>query len=150
MSARFLRLKESWIRFLILVRMCLATPREVADLEANRANLEENKAKANILMTHHMNDSLQNEYLNKEDPRKLWVELEEQFHNVHNSLLPYLEVRWNNLRLCDFKSILDYNSKALRIKSLMEFCEKYINDALMIKRTLSTFPDSAMMVAKNY
>ncbi|MDD0160908.1 hypothetical protein PSY24_23155, partial [Shigella flexneri] len=83
--------------------------------------------------------------MNEEDPRRLWVSLEEIFGNVCNSLLPDLEVRSHSLRFCDFKSVLDYNSEALRIKSLMQFCGKDITDAMLIEMTLST-----LMVAKSY
>ncbi|XP_040367499.1 uncharacterized protein LOC121050696 [Rosa chinensis] len=114
------------------------------------AAFEANQAKAIILMTRHMNDLLQNEYFNEEDPRKLWVEVEERFDNIHDSLLPYLEVRWNNLRFSDFKSVLDYNSKTLLIKSQMEFYGKNITDTILIEKTLSTFLVSALMIAKNY
>ena len=72
------------------------------------------------------------------------------FCKVCDSLLPDLEVRWHSLRFCDFKSVLDYNSEALRIKSLMEFCGQKITDTMLIEKTLSTFPVSALMVAKNY
>ena len=126
------------------------TPQQVTAFEANRATREANEAKAIILMTRHMNDALQNEYLNKEDPRKLWVELEQRFGNVRDSLLPELEVRWQSLRLCDFKSVLDNNSEALRIKSLMELCGQKITDTMLMEKTLSTFPVSTLMVAKNY
>ncbi|KAK9943385.1 hypothetical protein M0R45_008995 [Rubus argutus] len=55
--------------------------------------LEAKNAKAIILMIRHMDESLKSEYLNEEDPRKLWVALEERFGNVHESLLPALEVK---------------------------------------------------------
>ncbi|KAM5584967.1 hypothetical protein ABKV19_004379 [Rosa sericea] len=126
------------------------TPQQATAFEANKAQREANEAKAIILMTRHMNDALQNEYLNEEDPRKLWVELEQRFGNVRDSLLPDLEVRWHSLRFCDFKSVLDYNSEALRIKSMMEFCGQQITDTMLIEKTLSTFPVSALMIAKNY
>ncbi|KAK9911205.1 hypothetical protein M0R45_035126 [Rubus argutus] len=112
--------------------------------------LEAKNAKAIILMIRHMDESLQSEYLNEEDPRKLWVALEERFGNVRESLLPDLEVKWLNLRFCDYSSVLDFNSEALRIKSLMEFCQKTITDAMLIEKTLSTFPVSDLVVAKNY
>ncbi|XP_062016360.1 uncharacterized protein LOC133732792 [Rosa rugosa] len=126
------------------------TPQQAAAFEENRATREANEAKAIILMTRHMNDALSSEYLNEEDPRKLWVELEQRFGNVRDSLLPDLEVRWHSLCFCDFKSVLDYNLEALRIKSLMEFCGQKITDTMLIEKTLSTFPVSALMVAKNY
>ena len=69
------------------------TPQQAAAFEANRATREANEAKAIILMTRHMNDAFQSEYLNEKDPGKLWVELEHRFGNVRDSLLPDLEVR---------------------------------------------------------
>ncbi|KAK9930890.1 hypothetical protein M0R45_018195 [Rubus argutus] len=135
-----------------------ATPAQVAARAAVAAAvaraaaevLEAKNAKAIILMIRHMDESLQSEYLNEEDPRKLWVALEERFGNVRESLLPDLEVKWLNLRFCDYSSVLDFNSEALRIKSLMEFCQKTITDAMLIEKTLSTFPVSDLVVAKNY
>ena len=73
-----------------------------------------------------------------------------KFGNVCDFLLPDLEVRWHSLRFYDFKSVIDYNSEVPRIKSLMEFCGKKITNAMLIEKTLSTFPVSALMVAKNY
>ncbi|PRQ49455.1 hypothetical protein RchiOBHm_Chr2g0122131 [Rosa chinensis] len=119
-------------------------------LEANRAALEANKAKAIIRMTRHMDDSLKYECMNEKDPRRLWVSLEERFGNVRDSLLLDLEVRWHSLCFCDFKSVLDYNSEALRFKSLMELCGQESIDAMLIEKTLSTFTVSTLMVAKNY
>lgn len=101
-------------------------------------------------MIRHMDKSLQSEYLIKEDPRRLWVALEKRFGNVRESLLPDLEMKWLNLRLCDYSSFLDFNSEALRIKSLMKLCQKPITDAMMIEKTLSAFPVSDLVVANNY
>ena len=71
--------------------------------------------------------------------------------DLATSMTPrFLTVRWHSLRFCDFKSVLDYNSEALRIKSLMEFCGKEITNAMLIEKTLSTFPVSALIIAKNY
>ena len=81
----------------------MLTVEQAQALEANRATLEANKAKAIILMTRHMDDSFQYECMNEEDPRRLWVSLEERFGNVRDSPLHDLEVRWHSLRLCDFK-----------------------------------------------
>ncbi|XP_024171821.1 uncharacterized protein LOC112177797 [Rosa chinensis] len=97
--------------------------------------LDANKAKAIIIM----DESLQFEYLNKEDLRRLWVSLEECFGNVRNSLLLDLEMRWHNLRFCDFKHVLDYNSEAFHIKSLMEFSGKDITNTMLIERISPPF-----------
>ncbi|KAK9910275.1 hypothetical protein M0R45_034243 [Rubus argutus] len=93
-----------------------ATPAQVATRAAVAAavaraaaeELEAKNAKAIILMIRHMDESLQSEYLNEEDPRKLWVALEERFGNVRESLLPDLEhekilVKNYNARLWELK-----------------------------------------------
>ncbi|KAK9930009.1 hypothetical protein M0R45_027069 [Rubus argutus] len=103
----------------------LQSAQSAAVARAAAEELEAKNAKAIILMIRHMDESLQSEYLNEEDPRKLWVALEERFRQY-------------------------FNSEALRIKSLMEFCQKTITDAMLIEKTLSTFPVSDLVVAKNY
>ncbi|MDG6146444.1 hypothetical protein NF717_12445, partial [Lactococcus formosensis] len=68
------------------------TIEQAQTLKVNRAALEANKVKAIILMTRHMDDSLQYECMNEENPKRLWVSLEERFGKVRDSLLPDLEV----------------------------------------------------------
>lgn len=109
--------------------------------------LEDKNAKAIIIMIHHMDESLQSEYLNEKDPRRLWVTLEERFDILRESSLPDLEVKWQQLCFYDYASVLEYNSEALRIKSLMKFCQKNITDAMLIEKILSTFPVSNLVVS---
>lgn len=54
------------------------------------------------------------------------------------------------MRFCDYATVLEYNSEALRIKFLMEFYHKNITDAMLIEKTASIFPVSDLVVAKNY
>lgn len=101
--------------------------------------LEAKNVKTIITMIRHMDEYLQFEYLNEENPKRLWVALEEWFGNFRESLLPDPEVKWLNLHFCDFFSILNFNSKSLRIRSLMEFCHKQITNAMLIDKTLYLF-----------
>ncbi|KAJ6290100.1 hypothetical protein OIU78_025923 [Salix suchowensis] len=109
-----------------------------------------NNAKALILITRHMVESLQLEYMHEDNARNLWVALEERFGNVRDAILPDLEVRWNSLRFSDFKTVQEYYSEALNIRSQMHFCKKTLTDAQMIEKTLSTFPVDALLIARNY
>ncbi|KAF5179191.1 Retrotransposon protein, partial [Thalictrum thalictroides] len=97
-----------------------------------------------------MDESLQLEYMNEKNARNLWVALEERFGNFRDSLLSDLEVRWQNLRFSEFKTVMQYNSEALRIKSLMHLCEKAITKDQIIEKAFSTFPVSTLMVTRNY
>lgn len=96
-----------------------------------------------------MDESLQFEYLNEENPRRLWITLKERFGNIREPLLPNLEVKWKKLHFCDYALVLEYNSKVLRIKSLIEFCQKNVTDVMLIEKTLSTFLVFDLVVAKN-
>ncbi|KAK9933339.1 hypothetical protein M0R45_020539 [Rubus argutus] len=132
------------------VAACAAVAAAVARAAAEE--LEAKNAKAIILMIRHMDESLQSEYLNEEDPRKLWVALEERFGNVRESLLPDLEVKWLNLRFCDYSSVLDFNSEALRIKSLMEFLVAKNYRIEVLNRRITRFHEliSALSVAEKH
>lgn len=77
--------------------------------------LEDKNVKTIIIMICHM-DEFFNSSTSMKSPKKLWVALEERFGNIIESLLPDLEVKWQQLRFCD----CEYNSEVLRIKSLME------------------------------
>ncbi|MDD0213406.1 hypothetical protein PSY81_23715, partial [Shigella flexneri] len=76
------------------------------------------------------------------DARELWVALEERFGNIKDTLLPDLKVQWGNLRFADFKSVAEYNSEVLRLKTMLGFCGQPVTEQELIEKTLSTFPVS--------
>ncbi|XP_040361698.1 uncharacterized protein LOC121049166 [Rosa chinensis] len=107
-------------------------------------------AQAIILMRRHMDKALRLEYMSIKDARDLWVALEERFGNIQDTLLPDLKVQWNNIRFSDFKSVAEYNSEALRLKSMLRFCGKPLTEEELIEKTLSTIPVSAIVISKQY
>ncbi|XP_062013289.1 uncharacterized protein LOC133729741 [Rosa rugosa] len=109
-----------------------------------------NNATALILMRRHMDKSLRLEYMAIKDARELWVALEERFGNIQDTLLPDLKVRWGNLRFADFKSVAEYNSEVLRLKTMLGFCGQPVTEQELIEKTLSTFPVSAILLSKQY
>ncbi|XP_062005751.1 uncharacterized protein LOC133722915 [Rosa rugosa] len=108
-----------------------------------------NNTKALILIMHHMNESPQLEYMNEDNVRNLWVALQERFGNIRDFLLQDLEVQRHNLRFSDKKTVMEYNSEAFHINSLMQLCGTTITEAQLIEKTLSTIPVSALMVSKS-
>lgn len=50
------------------------------------------------------------EYMQVKDPLELWTTLEGRFRNIQNTLLSDLKVKWNDIRLLDFKTVVEYNS----------------------------------------
>ena len=76
---------------------------------------EADKATAMIFIRRYIDDTLQTEYLAKEDPRALWVALADCFDHQKNIFLPETRHDWQHLRFQDFKYVNEYNSEVCRI-----------------------------------
>lgn len=100
---------------------------------------EQEKARATVLLRHHLHESLKSEYLMVEDPKELWDGLTERYGHQKMVLLPKAQNDWSNLRFQDFKTVTDYNSMLFKIVSLLRYCEQPITEEQMINKTLSTF-----------
>ncbi|XP_004289434.1 PREDICTED: uncharacterized protein LOC101299333 [Fragaria vesca subsp. vesca] len=101
---------------------------------------EDMKARAMIFLRKHMEEALTVEYLAEEDPRSLWVALEERFNHQKAIYLPQGRHDWQNIRFQDFKTVNEYNSEICRIRSLLKFCGEERTEADLLEKTLSTFP----------
>lgn len=77
-------------------------------LTDNGPTLQE-KAKALILIRHHLADSLKRQYMNTQNPRLLWDELHARFDHTRTIFLPTARHDWINLRVQDHKTIAEYN-----------------------------------------
>ncbi|KAL6213346.1 hypothetical protein ACLB2K_012793 [Fragaria x ananassa] len=97
-----------------------------------------------------MVSSLRWEYIQLKTPLELWNALEGRFGNIQNTLLPELSVKWNDIRLLEYKSVPEFNLEMLRLRAMLQFCGKEISEADMIEKTLSTFPASAMILSNQY
>ena len=89
---------------------------------------EQDKAKALVLLRHHLHDSLKIEYLLVEDPKELWDSLNERYGHHKRVLLPKALFDWSALRFQDFKCISDYNSTLHRIVSILKLCDQPITN----------------------
>ena len=81
---------------------------------------------------------------------KIWRKLTNRYGDIHATLLPDLNNRWQEIRLLDFKSVGDYYEEVLKIKTQYEFCEIFLTNKDLIGKTLQTFPASARYQATNY
>nr|GEW52038.1 hypothetical protein [Tanacetum cinerariifolium] len=61
------------------------------------------KAKADVFLHQHIDEMLEFEYSNCDDPSTLRKDLEIRFNNQNEVLLPSARDEWNNLRFQDFK-----------------------------------------------
>ncbi|XP_062023426.1 uncharacterized protein LOC133739662 [Rosa rugosa] len=108
------------------------------------------KADALIFLRRHIDPSLRWEYLQLKTPKALWDALKGRFGNIHDTLLPGLAVQWNGIRFLDYKKVNDFNKDMLRLKARLNFCGREITEDDMISKTLTTFPNSAFILANQY
>ncbi|XP_050374620.1 uncharacterized protein LOC126792190 [Argentina anserina] len=127
----------------------LATIREYNEtLEVQPTTAE--KARALVLMRRHMDASLLWDYMSIENPRELWLSLEARFGKIKDALLFDLKAKWSDLRFLDFKTVAEYNSVALCIRSMLHCFGVELTEGDLIEKTLSTFPNAAIVLSMQY
>ncbi|XP_024164273.1 uncharacterized protein LOC112171302 [Rosa chinensis] len=108
-----------------------------------------NNAKALIMITRHMDKSLQLDYMNEYSARNLWVALQKLFGNVYDSLLPDLEVQWPNLRFFDYKTIEVNARRITRFHELITtMCVAEKHDNIVVKNYNSQ-PDGTKVISES-
>ena len=116
--------------------------------EGNPTPLEQ--AKALLYIKHHIHDELKTEYILIEDPRELWVCLQDRFEHLQRIIGPRAQHEWSTLRLQDFSSVREYNSVVLRITSQLRLCGEPISERAMIEKTLTTMHANNMVQQERY
>ncbi|CAN4080288.1 unnamed protein product [Withania somnifera] len=111
---------------------------------------DQDKAKAMIFLRHHLNEGLKAEYLTIKDPLVLWTSLKDRYDHQKTVILPKARYEWLHLRLQDFKSVSEYNSRMFRITLQMQLCGENISDADMLEKTFSTFHASNVLLQQQY
>nr|GEU69342.1 putative ribonuclease H-like domain-containing protein [Tanacetum cinerariifolium] len=71
----------------------------LATIQEGNKCTEETKAKADVFLHQHIDEMLEFEYSNCDDPSTLWKDLEIRFNNQREVLLSFARDEWNNLRL---------------------------------------------------
>ncbi|XP_062014184.1 uncharacterized protein LOC133730648 [Rosa rugosa] len=106
------------------VKLHLTANKMRSTIIANNITPEDMKARVMIFIRKHMEKALKVEYLAEEDPRSLWVALEERFNHQRDIYLPEVRHDWQNIRFQDFKTVNEYNSEICLIQSLLKFCRE--------------------------
>ena len=86
----------------------------------------------------------------EKDPHKLWVALKE-YYDKHKAII-FQEAwrKWSPLRLMNYKSIAGFNSVVPKICCKLQFCNQIIDNAEIIKNTLSIFFLSNRLLHQQY
>ncbi|KAJ1293886.1 hypothetical protein BS78_01G103700 [Paspalum vaginatum] len=90
------------------------------------------------------------EYLLEENPRNLWLALNERYEHQKEIIYPDAQHEWNYLRLQDFKSVENYNHVVDNICTRLKFCEKEPSDAEKIQKTLATMHPADRVLCNQY
>ncbi|CAM8877426.1 unnamed protein product [Rhodiola kirilowii] len=106
---------------------------------------QQDRAKAMILLRHHLHESLKAQYLTVKEKR-----LNDCFDHQRTATLPCARYEWTHLRLQDFKKVSDYNSALFCIVSTMNLCGETIRDESMLEKTLSTFHANSLVLQQQY
>ncbi|XP_004306257.1 PREDICTED: uncharacterized protein LOC101314881 [Fragaria vesca subsp. vesca] len=108
------------------------------------------KSQAFMFLRKHIDPTLRRQHQSKHDPKDLWDALAERFGNIHSTLLLELIVRWDEIRLLDYKKVDDFNRDMLCLQAQLSSCGVEKSDADMIEKTFSTFPSAAKILMNQY
>ena len=118
-------------------------------VEGNSASAQD-KTKSIMIIRHHIQEEIKNEYLTIENSLELWNNLKERYDHQRAMVLPKAQYDWLHLRFQDFKSVSDYNSAMFKIASRLKLCGEVISKESMIEKTLSTFHASHLLLQEMY
>lgn len=71
----------------------------------------QDKAKALVLIGHHLEEPLKTQHMNEMNPRVLWEELKLRYDHMQTISLPATRHNWINLRVQDHTTIANCNIK---------------------------------------
>ena len=140
----------NYIQWTANVKRHLKSMGALATLEEDNKCSEETKAKADVFLHQHLDEKLEFEYSNCDDPSILWKDLQGRFDHQRDVLLPSARDEWNNLRFQDFKKVNEYTSALFRICSTLRFCGQIVTEGDLLEKTLSTFHASNLNLQQQY
>ncbi|GJV82852.1 hypothetical protein Tco_1522750 [Tanacetum coccineum] len=140
----------NYIQWTGYVKRHLKSMGALATIQEGNKCTEETKAKADVFLHQHIDEMLEFEYSNCNDPSTLWKDLEIRFNNQREVLLPSARDEWNNLRFQDFKKVNEYTSALFRICRTLRFCGQTVTEGDMLEKTFSTFHASNINLQQQY
>ena len=73
------------------------------------------------------------------EPKELWAQLQADFEEQAEIMLPNALADWQNLRFVDFSSVTKFNYELNTIANKLLHCGKPVSDDDKIQKTLTTF-----------
>ncbi|XP_069151857.1 uncharacterized protein [Solanum lycopersicum] len=108
---------------------------EATITQGNEASSQD-KEKAMIFLRHYLDEGLKIEYLTVKDPLELRTDLKRRYDHLKATVLPRARYEWMHLRFQNFKTL--------------KLCGETIKDEDMLKKTLTTFHASNVILQHQY
>jgi len=86
----------------------------------------------------------------EDDPRALWLALQQRYEQQKGVILPEATHECNHLRIQGFKFMNEYNHAMHKLSSKLKFCEKEPSNAEKIENILSTMLPAQMILQQQY
>ncbi|XP_074336732.1 uncharacterized protein LOC141673903 [Apium graveolens] len=141
---------DNYLSWVVNVELHLSANGLKDTMESRKTPSVEQNAKAIIFLRHHIHENLKSKYLTVKNPLTLWNNLNYRFDHQKLVHLPQARYDWLNIRLRDFKFVVEYNSALFKISSKLTLCGENIIDVDMIEKTVSTFHPNTMILAQQY
>ncbi|XP_059664121.1 uncharacterized protein LOC132309878 [Cornus florida] len=117
--------------------------------EKNDALLQD-KTKAMIFLRRHISEELKIEYLTERDSLCVWNNLKERYDHQKTVILLKARADWQQLRLQDFKTVVEYNFDIFKISSTLKLCGDTITDELLLEKIFTIFHAPNVLLQQQY
>ncbi|KAK1406585.1 hypothetical protein QVD17_42023 [Tagetes erecta] len=141
---------ENYMSWTANVKRHLKSMNVLETIEEDNESSEQDNAKADVFLHKHIDELLQHEYFNCDNPSMLWEDLKSRFGHLREVLLPNARDEWDTLRFQDFKRVNDYTSALYQICSKLEFCGHPKSEEEKLEKTYSTFHASNINLQTHY
>jgi len=98
------------------------------------------KSQALLILRKHLDHALRLQYIQMDDPARLWSLLNARFNLQQTLFLPQARSDMINLRVLDFPDFVSFNSELHQIIAQLSLCWEIVIEVELIEKTLSTSP----------
>jgi hypothetical protein len=87
------------------------------------------KSQALLILRRHLDHALRLQYIQVNDPARLWSQLNARFNHQQTLSLPQARSDWINMKVFDFLDFVSFNLELHRITAQLKLCGETISEA---------------------
>jgi hypothetical protein len=113
--------------------------------EPTTGTVTEKAFMCNMLITH-MDEGLQEKFMDDEKPESIWKELENKYEDILNTQSEKIRVEWFALKVHKCEDLTNYETKLNLLVRKMKLCgwDTDVTEARQIRKTIDTIGDLAL------